>query len=133
MKHLPHFLITCFFWKFWKVGSHKLFALKNLVGLLLDIRFFLTHWNWGLLIKAQNSTNYQSNRICYSPQRYWPSLSKEICFSLREVVICLFPTFCPWRLIFVSGKINIGLATISKTFFYSLEFLNWKVFSWNTE
>ena len=117
MKHLPHYLITCFC-KFWKVGSHKLFALKNLVGLLLDIRFFLTYWNWGLLIKAQNSTNYQSNRICYSPQRCWPSLSKEICFSLREVVICLFPTFCPWRLIFVSGKINIGLATISKTVFY---------------
>ena len=91
---------------------------------LLDIRlFFNTKFNQ-LLIKWN---------IYYSPQIYWTSLSKEICFSLKvkEVVICLFPTFFPWRLVFVPREIIIGLATINKTAFYHLIFLNGEISSCN--
>ena len=56
---------------------------------------------------------------------------KRDLFSMKEVVICLFPTFFPWRLVFVPGEIIIGLATINKTAFYHLIFLNGEIWSWN--
>ena len=58
----------------------------------------------GLLVKTRNSINYQSNGNCYSPQIYWPNFSKEMCFSLREVVIYLFPTFCLRDSLLFQGK-----------------------------
>ena len=51
---------------------------------------------------------------------------KKDLISLKEVVICLFRTFFPWRLVFVPGEIIIGTATINKT-----AFLNGEICSWN--
>ena len=113
---------------FFRIQTRIVWSKKSCVVIsrsLLVIRLF--QLKLGLLITTQNSINYQSNGICYSPQIYWTSLSKEICFSLKEVVICLFPTFFPWRLVFVPGEIIIGLATINKTAFYHLIFLNGEI------
>ena len=56
---------------------------KNLVWLYPGHSWLLDFFQLklGLLITTQNSINYQSNGICYSPQIYWTSLSQEICFQ----------------------------------------------------
>ena len=48
---------------------------------------------------------------------------KKDLISLKEVVICLFRTFFPWRLVFVPGEIIIGTATINKTAFLNGTFM----------
>ena len=109
-------------------------ALKILCGYIKLVHSWIDFFQHTETGTYDNNTNFNKLLIKWNmlfSSDILDQFVKRDLFSMKEVVICLFPTFFPWRLVFVPGEIIIGLATINKTAFYHLIFLNGEIWSWN--
>ena len=113
---------------FFRIQTRIVWSKKSCVVIsrsLLVIRLFSTKTG-----TSDNNTKFNQLSIKWNmlfSSDILDQFVKRDLFSMKEVVICLFPTFFPWRLVFVPGEIIIGLATINKTAFYHLIFLNGEI------